>query len=135
MNSFWIPQLGGQVYAMSGMSTKLNLIANETGVYKGVSANVSGKGFADMHFDAHAIPKRSFESWVKATHDNDNHFTQDTYDELAKPGKASVQAYHLHGDTIYQNAIMKYMNRDGGNTQPPHDDTYKMTTHDKPEAQ
>ena len=50
MNSFWIPELGGQIYAMTGMSTELNLIANQTGTFTGRSANYSGEGFARMSF-------------------------------------------------------------------------------------
>jgi cytochrome o ubiquinol oxidase subunit 2 len=50
MNSLWIPQLGGQIYAMSGMSTQLHLIANHAGSYNGSSANISGEGFAGMRF-------------------------------------------------------------------------------------
>jgi cytochrome o ubiquinol oxidase subunit 2 len=52
MNSFFIPQLGGQIYAMAGMETKLHLIANEAGTYKGMSANYSGAGFSGMKFNA-----------------------------------------------------------------------------------
>jgi len=48
MNSFWLPQLGGQVYAMSGMSSELHLMADEPGTYNGVSANISGEGFAGI---------------------------------------------------------------------------------------
>ena len=44
MNSFWIPELGGQVYAMAGMRSKLHLIANEVGEFRGSSANISGTG-------------------------------------------------------------------------------------------
>ncbi|QQS18243.1 ubiquinol oxidase subunit II [Candidatus Saccharibacteria bacterium] len=50
MNSFWIPQLAGQIYVMSGMSTKLHVVADVPGVYQGMSSNISGKGFADMKF-------------------------------------------------------------------------------------
>ena len=55
MNSFWIPQLGGQIYAMAGMSTQLHLMASEAGTYAGASANLSGKGFAKMKFDTKAV--------------------------------------------------------------------------------
>jgi cytochrome o ubiquinol oxidase subunit II len=69
MNSFWIPKLGGQIYAMAGMSTKLHLIANNPGVYKGSSANISGKGFADMKFNVIASPENEYASWVNTTKD------------------------------------------------------------------
>jgi cytochrome o ubiquinol oxidase subunit 2 len=52
MNSFWIPNLGGQVYAMSGMSTELHLQADNPGIYRGSSANISGAGFAHMNFNS-----------------------------------------------------------------------------------
>ena len=54
MNSFWIPHLGGQIYAMPGMKTLLHLIADEPGDYRGSSANLSGEGFAGMVFTAKA---------------------------------------------------------------------------------
>ena len=55
MNSFWIPQLGGQIYAMPAMRSKLHLIANEEGTFRGCSSNISGKGFAGMVFTAKRI--------------------------------------------------------------------------------
>jgi cytochrome o ubiquinol oxidase subunit 2 len=64
MNTFFIPQLGGQVYAMAGMRTQLHLIANEAGEYRGMSGNFSGPGFSDMHFAVHATSKESFQNWV-----------------------------------------------------------------------
>ncbi len=55
MNSFFIPQLGSQVYTMPSMQTKLHLIANQEGDFAGISANYSGQGFAQMRFKAHAF--------------------------------------------------------------------------------
>ena len=65
MNSFWIPQLGGQIYAMPAMKTELFLIANEVGSYRGSSANISGKGFAGMSFTAKASTEEEFNAWVQ----------------------------------------------------------------------
>src|SRR5690606_5831612 len=70
MNSFWIPQLGGQVYAMSGMRSKLYLIANEEGEYRGSSANLSGKGFASMTFTARSSSNEYFDDWVRSVRGN-----------------------------------------------------------------
>ena len=67
MNSFFIPQLGSQIYAMAGMQTQLHLIANEPGTYPGRSAAFSGPGFADMHFDTVAMPRDRFDAWVEQT--------------------------------------------------------------------
>ncbi|ALD15399.1 cytochrome o ubiquinol oxidase subunit II [Buchnera aphidicola (Aphis glycines)] len=65
MNSFFIPSLGSQIYAMPGMITKLNLISNDSGKYKGISSNYSGKGFSNMKFTAISLPnKKVFLSWI-----------------------------------------------------------------------
>jgi cytochrome o ubiquinol oxidase subunit 2 len=50
MNSFYIPALAGQIYAMPGMETKLHGIFNQTGNFVGFSANYSGAGFSNMRF-------------------------------------------------------------------------------------
>jgi cytochrome o ubiquinol oxidase subunit II len=60
MNSFFVPQLAGQIYTMSGMVTRLHLQADHTGTYRGISANYSGAGFSDMHFDVDAVPAQQF---------------------------------------------------------------------------
>ncbi len=64
MNSFFIPQLGGQIYAMAGMQTKLSLKADEPGTYEGMSANYSGAGFSDMKFTALAMSRQGFNQWL-----------------------------------------------------------------------
>ncbi len=64
MNSFFVPQLGSQIYTMGGMTTHLNLLAAETGEYPGFSANFSGDGFAWMRFVAKAVPAGDFDAWV-----------------------------------------------------------------------
>ncbi|MDE5285650.1 MAG: cytochrome o ubiquinol oxidase subunit II, partial [Buchnera aphidicola] len=65
MNSFFIPSLGSQVYAMPGMITKLNLVANDLGIYKGLSSNYSGKGFSNMKFVVKSVKdKKDFIYWI-----------------------------------------------------------------------
>ena len=66
MNSFFIPQLGGQIYAMAGMQTHLHLLADEPGVFRGFSANYSGYGFSQMRFKAHSVTEPEFAQWVEA---------------------------------------------------------------------
>lgn len=86
MNSFWVPQLGGQVYAMAGMETKLHLIANETGNYDGVSANLSGEGFADMRFVVNAVSNDEYNQWINFGQQSANVLSSGKYTELARPG-------------------------------------------------
>ncbi|WP_343154143.1 ubiquinol oxidase subunit II [Buchnera aphidicola] len=65
MNSFFIPSLGSQIYAMPGMITKLNLISNDLGKYKGISSNYSGRGFSNMKFTVISLPnKKIFIDWI-----------------------------------------------------------------------
>jgi cytochrome o ubiquinol oxidase subunit 2 len=72
MNSFWIPELGTQIYAMAGMDSDLNLIANEQGTYPGRSTNFSGAGFAGMTFNALALSGPEFKQWLTKARSSDN---------------------------------------------------------------
>src|SRR5258708_7828823 len=64
MNSFFVPQLGSQIYTISGMITRLHLQADYSGTYRGFSAQFSGDGFSDMHFDADAVTNEKFAQWL-----------------------------------------------------------------------
>ncbi len=65
MTSFFIPALGSQMYAMAGMQTKLHLMANELGVFRGQNIEYSGNGYAGMHFKAISTTDEGYENWVK----------------------------------------------------------------------
>ena len=88
MNSFFVPQLGGQIYTMSGMVTRLHLRADHAGTYRGMSANYSGTGFSDMHFKVDAVPAERFAQWVAATRITGPVLDPQTYADLAKPSQA-----------------------------------------------
>lgn len=110
MNSFWIPSLGSQVYAMSGMSTELRLIADSVGEYRGSSANISGTGFADMNFMAKSRSKGDFDAWVQQTKSRTEELDETTYATLAQPGvQKQPLRYSLKDDGLYDKIIMKYM--------------------------
>jgi cytochrome o ubiquinol oxidase subunit 2 len=114
MNSFWIPQLGGQIYAMPGMSTQLHLIADQTGSYEGSSANISGEGFSGMTFKAIAVNDNEFNNWVKSVKQADTSLTESAYDKLAKPSQDVPRInYASYQQGLYGNIIMKYMSPDG----------------------
>jgi cytochrome o ubiquinol oxidase subunit 2 len=109
MNSFWIPKLGGQVYAMAGMQTKLHLMANQTGDYAGSSANISGSGFAGMKFVTRATTESEFMNWTNAMQQRPD-LNIAGYDQLAKPSKNNPPAYFSIKDTtLYDRVMMKYM--------------------------
>jgi cytochrome o ubiquinol oxidase subunit II len=88
MNSFFVPQLGSQIYTMAKMVTRLNLLADHPGKYRGLSAQFSGDGFADMHFTAEAVPAEQFTQWVAAARNTGTALNAQTYSDLAKPSKA-----------------------------------------------
>ena len=94
MNVFFIPQLGTQIYAMSGMQTQLHLLAKNPGVYRGLSANFSGDGFADMRFAAVAVDATKFDAWAAATQKAPATLDAGSYAALARPSIQHSVAYY-----------------------------------------
>ncbi|HJU15202.1 MAG TPA: ubiquinol oxidase subunit II [Stellaceae bacterium] len=88
MNSFFVPQLGSQIYTMGGMTTHLNLLADKPGEYPGLSANFSGDGFSDMRFVVKAVPAGAFPGWVAQARGSGSALDAAGYAELAKPSRA-----------------------------------------------
>jgi cytochrome o ubiquinol oxidase subunit II len=88
MNSFFVPQLGSQIYTMGGMTTHLNLLADAPGEYPGFSANFSGDGFSRMRFIVRAVPAGDFEAWIARVRGTGSALDDAGYAELAKPSKA-----------------------------------------------
>jgi cytochrome o ubiquinol oxidase subunit 2 len=110
MNSFWIPQLGGQIYAMPGMATDLHLMATQNGIFNGSSANISGTGFAGMAFKAKSSSQADFGSWVKSVKSSRSHLSMDTYSKLAEPSQYNPVTYYSSAPSdLYDKVIMKYM--------------------------
>lgn len=110
MNSFFIPQLGSQVYAMSGMQTKLHLIADSPGVYAGLSAAYSGEGFSDMHFDTVATSRQEFDSWIQAASKSPLRLDKATYGTLAQPSHDNpVAVYSGIEAGQFDSVVNKYM--------------------------
>jgi cytochrome o ubiquinol oxidase subunit 2 len=110
MNSFWIPQLGGQIYAMPGMSTQLHLMATSTGDFAGSSANISGDGFAGMDFTARATSEGSFNDWVQTVQDSPQSLSQQMYDQLARASENNpVAFYSAPANNLYNTILVKYL--------------------------
>lgn len=86
ITSFWIPQLGGQKYAMSNMITTLNLAADEPGEMMGRNSSFSGKGFAENTFNVTAVSQKDFDKWVKDVKKTAKPLTEKKFDSLLKPG-------------------------------------------------
>jgi len=108
MNSFFIPQLGTQIYTMPGMETKLSLLASEPGTYPGFSANYSGGGFSDMKFTARALTPAAFDAWVAAVHASRSDLTLAAYGRLARPSERTPVTYFgAIDDKVYHDALNK----------------------------
>jgi cytochrome o ubiquinol oxidase subunit 2 len=108
MNSIWIPQLAGQIYAMSGMTTQLHLEAAKEGAYMGVAANITGAGHADMSFDALAMTQGDYEKWLS--------------EAKASPAVLDSDAYFAKGGLREQmdaDALKKWLAEAGADTPLP----------------
>ncbi|MCP1476049.1 cytochrome o ubiquinol oxidase subunit 2 [Pseudomonas sp. EB276 TE3739] len=109
MTSFFIPALGGQIYAMAGMQTKLHLIANEIGQYRGIAANYNGHGFSDMHFSTLALNGADYEAWVNKVKSAPRQLDQSSYAELAKPSVAhKITYYSAVQERLFLDIVDKY---------------------------
>lgn len=110
MNSFWIPQLGGQIYAMTGMQTQLHLMATNVGQYGGGSANFSGAGFSGMRFVASVGSQEEFEQWVSEVRQSANTLNDGEYIQIEKPSENTPVTYYSSvRPGLYHDVILKFM--------------------------
>ena len=110
MNSFWVPQLGGQIMVMPGMNSQLYLQADRPGIFEGYSANLSGRGFADMHFNVHAVPRDAFETWARSVQEEALPLSWETYAALAAPSRSEPAAlYSPVQDGLYTAVMNTFM--------------------------
>ena len=115
MNVFFIPQLGSQIYAMAGMQTQVNLIADQPGVFDGLSTNFSGAGFPDMKFTATASSQAEFDAWVAKVRASGNKLGLDNYADLAKPSsKAPVKYFSFVEPVLFAAVLDKTMDKSSG---------------------
>jgi cytochrome o ubiquinol oxidase subunit 2 len=96
MNSFFVPQLGSQIYTMAGMTTTLHLQADHPGTYAGLSAQFSGDGFSDMRFDTVAVAPAQFAQWLAGARANAGTLDASHYAALARPGVPASAATFGH---------------------------------------
>lgn len=120
MNSFWIPKLGGQIYAMAGMSTQTHLMASSSGDFDGSAAEINGPGFSGMKFIARASSQADFDSWIQKAKQASKILTFEEYENLAKPSENNkVNYYSASVDNLYDKVIMKFTLPTGGTTAMP----------------
>ncbi|MCA1400761.1 ubiquinol oxidase subunit II [Bradyrhizobium sp. BRP56] len=103
MNSFYIPALAGQIYAMPGMETKLHAVANKEGTYRGFSANYSGAGFSGMHFDFKSLSGADFDKWIATAKTSANMLGRTDYLQLERPSQNDpVRLYRSVDRDLYK---------------------------------
>jgi cytochrome o ubiquinol oxidase subunit 2 len=84
MTAFFVPQLGSMIYTMNRMRTQLFLAADEPGVFRGLATQISGDGFADMHFEVEAKSPQDFYAWLGQVRGRGPALTSESYIELSK---------------------------------------------------
>src|ERR1700739_2623255 len=113
MNSFFVPQLGSQIYTMAGMITRLHLQADHSGTYRGVSAQFSGEVLADMHFDADAVTSEKFAQWLDSVRSAGPELNAKTYADLAKPSAAVAPfTYRSVAPGLFDGIVVSEMQSD-----------------------
>ncbi|WP_026186969.1 ubiquinol oxidase subunit II [Ensifer sp. BR816] len=106
MNSFYVPALAGQIYAMPGMQTKLHAVINKAGEYEGFSANYSGDGFSHMRFKFHGVDQQGFDAWVARVKSQGTALNRDAYLKLEKPSEREPVRYFATVETGLYDAIL-----------------------------
>lgn len=110
MNSFQIQQLAGQIYAMNGMQTKMHLMADKVGDYRGRSVSFSGNGFAGMRFVARASTEADFKKWVSKVKRSGSRLTMKEYNKLVQPTENDKPHYYARVTPgLFHKVIMKFM--------------------------
>jgi len=110
MSSFWIPNLGGQLYSMTGHMNQLNLMGDMPGDYTGSSAEINGAGFSGMKFTTRVSSKDAFDAWVRGVSLSGNALDTAGYDRLLKPTQNNSHTFYwLSESDLYDKVLMKYM--------------------------
>ncbi len=103
MNSFYIPALAGQIYAMPGMETRLHAVINAPGAYQGFSANYSGAGFSGMRFTFHGLADADYRAWVDAAKAGGGTLDRAGYLQLERPSEnVPVRRYAAADPGLYR---------------------------------
>jgi len=110
MTSLFIPQLGSQMYGMTGMETRLNLLAREPGVYMGQNQQFSGRWFSNMNFEARAATAEEFAAWVQKVRSSPARLDMAQYEELVKPGATRQVTYFSSVEPgLFKRIIERYV--------------------------
>ena len=120
MNSFFVPALAGQIYAMPGMQTQLHAVMNQPGEYEGFSANYSGAGFSGMRFEFRGLSASEFEQWVQSAKGAGQELSKSRYLQLAQPSEREpVRRYSTVDAALYDAILNQCVTPCAGRGNPP----------------
>jgi cytochrome o ubiquinol oxidase subunit 2 len=109
MSSFWIPHLGGMLYAMTGHVNRLNLVADTLGAYEGSAAEINGAGLAGMRFTTRVGEQTDFDQWVRLTAQSANELNASEYEKLLQPSENDQPAfYRSPTPDLFSTVLNKY---------------------------
>ncbi len=109
MNAFYIPGLGGQIYAMAGMESRMNLLAEKTGPMWGRNTQYSGEGFSDQRFDVRVVEEADFTQWIAEVGSKGTPLDAESYAAVAKPSQAAPVAHFAPvAPGLFKTIIAKY---------------------------
>ncbi len=110
VNAFWVPKLGTVLYAMPQMNSKLHLVADQQGIFKGTSANYSGDGFAGMRFNWHSVSLQDFDHWVAKARDQGQVLDRASYRQLSiAPRMGDIAAKEKDAEVRYFAPVEKQL--------------------------
>jgi cytochrome o ubiquinol oxidase subunit 2 len=109
MNSFYVPQLAGQIYAMAGMQTRLQLLADQPGKFVGRNSMYSGGGFSDQHFEVVSMTQTEFDAWVAKAKQAPAKLDAAAYAALATKSRLNpITFYSAVEPKLFDSIIAKY---------------------------
>ncbi|MBI3198334.1 MAG: ubiquinol oxidase subunit II [Rhodospirillales bacterium] len=109
MNSFYVPQLAGQIYAMAGMQTRLQLLADAPGKFVGRNSMYSGGGFSDQHFEVTAMTQADFDAWVAKARQAPARLDATAYAALATKSRLNpITFYSAVEPKLFDSIIARY---------------------------
>ncbi len=110
MNSFWIPQLSGQIYTMTGMVTPLHIMADGPGEYSGKAVEINGEGYADMTFVAKSCSQADFDEWIRSVKSSPLRLTRAEYKDLSRRSvNRQVVLFSSVEENLFFNIVMTPM--------------------------
>jgi cytochrome o ubiquinol oxidase subunit 2 len=109
MNSFYVPALAGQIYAMAGMQTRLQMLADAPGRFVGRNTQYSGGGFSDQYFQVLALPEGEFNDWIAKAKQSPDKLDSPTYAKLAEKSRRNPVAFYSGIEPrLFDSIIEKY---------------------------